>query len=284
MNRPGAFVDLRLNRRDWELNEGFWPSFTDIMTVVVMVFLLALVSILIRNNQLVAELRATMAAERAASALAQASSEEKTRLAARVDALEEELARLRLRLVRVEEERAREQAARARAEQDVAQLKAQSREQAARLAEAEAGRAALTRQLAARTRERDRARAEVAQLQDRLAAGRAALAQAREEYGELKRRYDKLVKPARTSAGKLVIEVRYYKEAGRPVIELKLPGAKAYRRVDRATLTARLDALKRRHPDRLYVKIVIPEDSGLSYNEAWRFTTDLLRRYDYYYQ
>jgi hypothetical protein len=32
------------------------------------------------------------------------------------------------------------------------------------------------------------------------------------------------------------------------------------------------------------VKIIIPEDSGLSYNQAWVFTRDMLNKYDYYYQ
>ena len=284
MSRPRPFVDLRLNQRGRELDEGFWPSFTDIMTVVVMVFLLALVSILIRNNQLVADLRATMEAERAASAIARSTAEEKARLAARLDALEEELARLRLRLLQVGEARDRQAAARKQAETALEALRARSRVQAERLAETEAALADQRRRLEALAAERDRARAEAGRLQEALEAGRRELAQARAEYGDLKRRYDKLVKPARTSRGKQVIEVRYYKRAGRPVIELKLPGDRAFRKVDRATLTARLDALKRRHPNGLYVKIVIPEDSGLSYTEAWRFTTGLLRRYDYYYQ
>jgi hypothetical protein len=34
----------------------------------------------------------------------------------------------------------------------------------------------------------------------------------------------------------------------------------------------------------LYVKIVIPDTSGLSYSEAWSFTNNILSRYDYYYQ
>ena len=34
----------------------------------------------------------------------------------------------------------------------------------------------------------------------------------------------------------------------------------------------------------LYVKIIIPENSGLTYNEAWNFMRNLLVKYDYYYQ
>ena len=41
---------------------------------------------------------------------------------------------------------------------------------------------------------------------------------------------------------------------------------------------------KREHGKNLYVKIIIPEDSGLTYNEAWEFMRSLLVKYDYYYQ
>ena len=60
-------------------------------------------------------------------------------------------------------------------------------------------------------------------------------------------------------------------------------GEMAQRRVTLAELHQELGALKEKYGDKLYVKIVIPDDSGLSYNEAWRFTKDILQRYDYYY-
>ena len=52
----GDFIDLRLNREGEDHNESFWPSFTDIMTVIVMIFLLAMVVLLVRNMELVNEL------------------------------------------------------------------------------------------------------------------------------------------------------------------------------------------------------------------------------------
>ena len=65
MSTSEGFADLRLNRQEGQVNESFWPSFTDIMTVVVMIFLIAMVVLLIRNIELVRELRATMVAGRA---------------------------------------------------------------------------------------------------------------------------------------------------------------------------------------------------------------------------
>ena len=35
--------------------------------------------------------------------------------------------------------------------------------------------------------------------------------------------------------------------------------------------------------DQLYVGEVIPDDSGLTYNEAWDFTKTVLSDFDYYY-
>ncbi len=51
MSQDG-FTDLRLNGGG-EVQEGFWPSFTDIMTVIVMIFLIAMVVLLVRNMELV---------------------------------------------------------------------------------------------------------------------------------------------------------------------------------------------------------------------------------------
>ena len=42
--------------------------------------------------------------------------------------------------------------------------------------------------------------------------------------------------------------------------------------------------LKQKYGDNLYVKVIIPENSGLSYNEAWQFMQDIFNKYDYYYQ
>jgi hypothetical protein len=52
--------------------------------------------------------------------------------------------------------------------------------------------------------------------------------------------------------------------------------------MQRKSLEKRLAELKQRYPKNLYVKIVIPDNSGLSYSEAWNFTKDMLDKYDYY--
>ena len=55
MIRTEGFVDLRVSPSGQigTNEDSFWPSFTDVMTVIVMIFLLALVVILMRNMELV---------------------------------------------------------------------------------------------------------------------------------------------------------------------------------------------------------------------------------------
>jgi hypothetical protein len=49
-------------------------------------------------------------------------------------------------------------------------------------------------------------------------------------------------------------------------------------------LHEKLAKLKKQHAGNLYVRIIIPEKSGLTYNEAWNFMIGILKKYDYYYQ
>ena len=45
-----------------------------------------------------------------------------------------------------------------------------------------------------------------------------------------------------------------------------------------------LRRLSKEQKNGLYVKVIFPENSGLSYNEAWEFTSHLHRNYDYYFK
>jgi hypothetical protein len=81
-----GFVDLRLDAGEGSGDEGFWPSFTDIMTVIVMIFMLAAVVLMVRNMDLIQQLRATMEAERQAALIARTTEEQKDALLIRTDA------------------------------------------------------------------------------------------------------------------------------------------------------------------------------------------------------
>ena len=61
-----GFIDLRQKHDAGMGSDSFWPSFTDIMMVVVMIFMIASTVLMLRNWELVEKLRATIEAEYAA--------------------------------------------------------------------------------------------------------------------------------------------------------------------------------------------------------------------------
>ena len=81
-----------------------------------------------------------------------------------------------------------------------------------------------------------------------------------------------------------MVSVRYWKEGEYYQLRIKNMEEEEYRPVSRTELHRELTQLKKQHPRSLYVKLIIPDDSGLSYNEAWGFTMDILEKYDYYHQ
>jgi chromosome segregation ATPase len=312
MSADEGFIDLRLNRQDTQNNESFWPSFTDIMTVIVMIFLIAMVVLLMRNMELVRQLRATMEAERMAAELARTTGEEKESLALRLIATENELSMLRMRLMRNEEERdsletrSREQQAninrlrneRERLASRVDRLKSESQQLRDQVSSLDSTLATVRQDYSNLESRYQASERQVEQLEQAAADQRQELAEARSiilardkrladlqgTYDDLKIQYDKLVKPARTARGKYVVEVRYSKAQGKDVIEYKEPGQAEFKTVSRQALEHRLSALKRRDPDGLYIKVIFPKDSGLSYSEAWSFTSELHKKFDYYFQ
>jgi len=325
MNERG-FVDLRLNRQENQGNESFWPSFTDIMTVIVMIFLISMVVVLLRNMELVKEVRATLEAEREAMELARAAGEEKQSLSSQLQEALEQLhaADLRIEELETRVSRLQEQnAVRARAIADrdlqletlleernsLAQQAAQlqidknTAEQQSRLAEEQKKRASreladLQQAYRELKEELQRKSLQIAALKSKLEFQSQQLAEARQErqdvegkylvlaedYDSLRVKYDKLIKPARSAKGRYLVEVRYYKRKGRYRIEWRKGDSGEFKPVSRNELDAILARLKKKHKEGLYIRVILPEDSGLSYSEAWKFTNDLHRRYDYYFQ
>ena len=104
------------------------------------------------------------------------------------------------------------------------------------------------------------------------------------DYEELEDKYNKLIKPSRSAIGKYVVEVRYEKLSGKPHIQFRESDQDPYQTISEAVMHKKLQTLKNKYKDKLYVKIIIPDNSGLSYNEAWTFMSSVLDKYDYYYQ
>ncbi len=312
MSQDGGFVDLRLNRHGAEQEESFWPSFTDVMTVIVMIFLLAMVVLLIRNMELVNELRATMEAERRAAELARETGEEKESLAVQLIATENELSMLRMQLMRMEEKQEQQEIALDSRQRQVARLRAEEQALRNQVTELNQQSVRLQDRLERATRTLSSLEQDYSRLQERYQSANTELTGLREsnrskeqelsdariqlqrsdhrlatiedEYANLKVKYDKLVKPARSPRGRYVVEVRYSKRSGEPAVAYKTPADTEFRTATREQLAAVLERLKAEHQGGLYIKIIFPKDSGLSYSEAWQFTSDLHRRYDYYFQ
>jgi hypothetical protein len=110
------------------------------------------------------------------------------------------------------------------------------------------------------------------------------LAKQRQAYSFLEEKYHKLISPARSPLGKKVVTVHYSRRDGDYRILFKDLNTTEFKTVKAQQLHRRLTQLKNQWQDKLYVKIIIPEVSGLTYNETWSFTKDILSRYDYYYQ
>jgi chromosome segregation ATPase len=312
---------------------SFWPSFTDIMMVITMIFLMATSLLVVRNWQLVAELQESIAAERMAAQMIESTSQENATLEERLANAEQSNSILRLRLMKKDEEIELAQAALREQESSIASLELSNNELESSLQQTRVQLEAANLEIDAATTqyqqlsqqveslnqqlaqqrladEQTRSQLEVARTQiDELSASstrqQQTIAQLSEEksllareveaynqqlltlkgdYETVKSKYEELIKPARSARGKVIAEVYYVKGQSGDVIRYRQPGDTGYSRLSLAEVESRLDQLKREHGSNLYVKIIIPEDSGLSYSEAWQFMRNLLVKYDYYYQ
>lgn len=365
----GGFIDLRLNRQEGQNQDSFWPSFTDIMTVVVMIFMISMVVLLQRNIDLVNQLRATMEAERSAIELARSTGEEKEGLALRLIAAENELSMLRVRLMQMEEERQSQVATIGGQTDSIARLQAEKDNLTLRQKQLTAEKFALEQrlkmanttiaaqqqnldalqqdldstqqqlassqqQLSSSQQQLSSSQAQLTNTQQQLRAYQQQLASAQEnittiqgerdtieqqysglherfgeqslelaevrnleqrsirelsivkgDYDKLRVKYNKLVRPARSPQGRYLVSLRYTKtDSGELLIEYLNDNEGGYRPITQVALEQQLDKLKSEQTDGLYIKVIFPENSGLSYSEAWNFQSHLNGKYDYYYQ
>lgn len=285
-----SFASLISSRDEYE--ESFWPSFTDIMMVITMIFLIVTVAVVLTNTRLLDNLRHSVLAEQVAQQEAQKLAVDAQRAAQEAQkanqqaefqlkanaTLEEQLDYLQQRTASLEMEllrsRATTEEARATStskDAELARLQALSSTQADTLGLRD--KAIQELQITLESKETD-----MAGLRTKVDESEKKLLSMQGEYTELDQKYQKLLKPARSTKGKQVVEVVYSKSG----YSIRKPGDASSRSVTRAALESELGALKAQHSTDLYVKVIIPNNSGLSYNDAWRFTSDMLSKYDYY--
>jgi len=285
------FSDLRLNTGRGGTEENFWPSFTDIMTVIVMIFMMVMLVLLLKNMDLVQRLQTTLKSERAATQQVKTTSSLNRDLQMQLERTQAQLDMLRMQLMDMGEERdrLREQLAQNRSALEQEQAARQQEHQ--RLVQEQTTSAALnTRlneaatQLASLQSERRKQNERITALEQEKQQSTNRLADLQGEFSNLKVKYDKLVRPARTSRGKYVVKVRILRRDGKLLRSIQGPNQQQATDVDEAALKQMLDTLHNQHPDDMYVRIIFPDDSGLSYSEAWKMTESLLQKYDYYYR
>lgn len=362
-----GFIDLRQNHAHL-VEDSFWPSFTDIMTVVVMIFLIATSILIVKNWELVDELQTrieveqkisqrlkasivaqkktsqeledslhkrqeitrqlqlSLEAERRTAEAVQKTSKEKATLEERLTQTQTELSMMRLQLMQARESAAErdrliveqdKQLADSEAEKNklnrtIARKHSEVERMKLRLAQADSTMSSLQTKLevksvalarrdreleeqltALKTREEELKAANIKTLeyQDSISNYERQITAVQQqhsilvgEYEDLEDKYNKLIKPSRSAIGKYVVEVRYEKLGGKERIQFRQSEKDHYQTISEATMHKKLGQLKAKYKDTLYVKIIIPDESGLSYSEAWTFMSNILKKYDYYYQ
>ena len=326
-----GFVDLRLNRRR-SIDEGFWPSFTDIMTVVVMIFLMGMVVVLLQNMEVTNNMKSALLEKQKATELAKSTFEEKSKVSHQLSDAEEELARLRMMIILANDQRKSMEQQLSASRQELQSLndlyaalgeshKSVLLEKEAALKETETAlkeketalkekeqsdreledksqflariesqldalveqQTVLTAELASSREAQEQSEKELQAVTLQATSTDQELASIRGEYSDLQVKYNKLIKPARTSKGKYVVEVFYSKDRNKDVYKIRDSGQASSTVVSQNELHQRLAKLKKQHEKNLYIRLIFPEDSKLSYNDAWTFSKEILGKYDYYH-
>ncbi|MCP4292376.1 MAG: hypothetical protein GY780_11155 [bacterium] len=309
MHQFRGFSDLRVNQDGQSSDHTMWPSFTDIMTVILMVFMLTMVVVIIKNSDLINQIRLSRAMQAESAEQLQQNVQVLADLRLRNTDLEEAVRSARMEIILLSDEMQRlennldiKAAAIARLSGEKEELqenlrlirmqmvkKDQQLENAQAMIggirdEAERSNRELSLQIAALLSQLEENETTMLVLTDQKTDLELALARQRKDFSSLEDKYLKLVRPARSSLGKQVVSVQYLKTDDVERYLLKEIGSNTWRPLPKDELFTHLAELKVRFAEELYIKVVIPDDSGLSYNDAWGFTKKVLSEFDYYYE
>ena len=308
MHQFRGYPDLRLNRSSQSQDTSLWPSFTDIMTVILMVFMLTMVVVIIKNADLIDQIRLSRQLQAEAEHRLASNTQVLADLRVRNTDLEEAIRSSRMEIILLTDEAQRLEASRDIKAAAIARLEGEKKELEENIRlirlqlsekeeelddaqvmiggirdEAEQANRELSLQIADLLSRLEKNEATLLTLSDEKSDMEMALARQRQDFSSLEDKYLKLVRPARSSMGKQVASVQFLRDNGNFQYLMKDIGADNWEEISRNDMFRRLGALKKTWGDELYIKIVIPDDSGLSYNEAWGFTKTVLSEFDYYY-
>ena len=313
MHKFEPFIDLRQNSKELTTDSSLWPTFTDIMTVVLMVFMFTMIAMIIKNSNLLQQLSVT-------EGQLELTKDQKESLASQVIILEQQLKDKKMEAILLGDEKIALQKTIETKLALISQLQQQldlagktvttlkqeiqvKEEALVRTKEAlkktkesyDIKIAALTEDTKKQIEEFNQKFAELMkalQLKEEEISTltveqqelELTLARQRQEFTVLEEKYNRLIRPSRSPIGREVVTVMYSKMGGKYRILLQDIGSNSFEQVQRNELRKRLGILKDKYKNKLYVKIIFPENSNLSYNEAWDFTREILQKYDYYYQ
>ena len=313
MHKFEPFIDLRQNSKELATESSLWPTFTDIMTVVLMVFMFTMIAMIIKNSNLLQQLSVT-------EGQLELTKDQKESLASQVIILEQQLKDKKMEAILLGDEKIALQKTIETKLALISQLQQQldlagktvttlkqeiqvKEEALVRTKEAlkktkesyDIKIAALTEDTKKQIEEFNQKFAELMkalQLKEEEISTltveqqelELTLARQRQEFTVLEEKYNRLIRPSRSPIGREVVTVMYSKMGGKYRILLQDIGSNSFEQVQRNELRKRLGILKDKYKNKLYVKIIFPENSNLSYNEAWDFTREILQKYDYYYQ
>ena len=99
-----GFIDLRFGHQGEAVHDSFWPSFTDIMMVVVLIFIMVSLALVVKNWDLVAELRTTMQAEHQAQQSINNATATNDNLSSQLSDAQHQLSESRMQLMRMREQ------------------------------------------------------------------------------------------------------------------------------------------------------------------------------------
>lgn len=288
------FVDLRRGHLN---SESFWPAFTDIMMVVVIIFLLTSMLLMVKNWELLDQLRNSMAAEEQAEKIILDTSEENATLEEQLTHAQNEVSMLRMQLMQASEQANSLNIALEEKDKQIVIVLSDNQQLKNSVSNNELQIDSLSSKVSAMEENLSQLNIDVEQKQKALEDERQKiiiitqerdsqsrkLSTLKDDFGSLQVKYDKLIRPARSAKGKYVVSVNYEIVKGKQRIRFKDSDDKKYTVVSEKQLHNKLVKLKNKHPKKLYIKIVIPKESGLTYSEAWTFMKGLLHKYDYYY-
>ncbi|MDH5510570.1 MAG: hypothetical protein OEZ32_09485 [Nitrospinota bacterium] len=335
MHKFEPHLELRSNLGTNFTEDSVWPTFTDIMTVVLMIFMLTMVASMLTNADLARQLMTAMEEKDVSTQKLGESLSQLEFMQMKIAALEESLEKKKMEMILLadtakmletdlaakdtiivelesqvseldknilalgekvsDSNKLLEQAGKDNAERIAALLKAHQLELNRLEDERRQTMVFLTKEAESKLKtSNDKLGALLVALKEKEKTVDAlkrkeeklelTLARQRSAYTVLEDKYNKLIGPARSTLGKMVVNVRYSREGRTYTILFKDAGAEKYENISEKELHQRLERLKNKLGKKLYVRVIIPEESNLSYNEAWTFTNSLLTKYDYYYQ